>query len=218
MRNRILTIIAACALLIGGGAAVLSQSASAAPENPTLVGSRVVCGLYNGDWKVLDAPCSSHVDKTAPDKRGMWFIGPVPVPGAAGYADSIKAIVGSGGGVGPAGPVGPQGPKGDPGVSASKFIEFSLKLGATEVNTLKVTAPAKTYLIDGGIDALPASVTRTDSDTTWFSATVPPGDAVELGSTVAGEYDADPRSVTLKFANAANAERTVTVWLLVAQR
>lgn len=84
----VLAVLACAAVLV-----VRAGSASAAPEVPALTGSRVLCGLYDGSFRLLDAPCRAHKDPTAPDGRSTWFVGPIPVPGAAGYQESIDAMI-----------------------------------------------------------------------------------------------------------------------------
>ena len=202
MRKRfalvLVSLMALAAFAFGG-----AQLASAAPENPTLTGKRVWCGFYNGDTKALDAPCSSHADPTAPDKRSAWFVGPLPVPGAAGYADSIKAIVGSGGGVGP---VGPQGPKDEPGKDATagavKFIAAKVAVPAGKVITAEIVQPAMSAVVAPGSD--PQSGTD-------LVAVDPP--KIPLSATLVNA--ATSRTFTL---TGGKADHDVTIWLLVAQR
>jgi len=141
--RKILAALSAAAVLLVGGGVLLSSSANAAPEDASLVGKRVLCVTANGDFKALDAPCSAHLN--ADHKTPLWYAGPLPVPGAAGYADSVKAIVGAGGGVGPA---GPQGPKGEPGDSIAKVV--------TKTLVLNVNSPATQTLV---LTGLPASST-----------------------------------------------------------
>jgi hypothetical protein len=95
MRTRILAVASTIVAGIGIGAiaAVTAGSANAAPENPALTGKRVLCVTSTGDFKALDAPCAGHKDAAG---KPMWFAGPLPVPGAAGYAESIQSIAGTG--------------------------------------------------------------------------------------------------------------------------
>ena len=140
--RKILAALGAVAVLVGGGV-LLSNSANAAPENPALAGKRVLCVASDGSFRALNAPCSATLN--ADRKTPLWYAGPLPVPGAAGYADSVKAIVGAGGGVGPA---GPQGPKGEPGDSIAKVVAKTL--------VLNVNSPATQTLV---LTGLPASST-----------------------------------------------------------
>mgnify|MGYP007031425817 FL=1 len=174
LKNRFGAFVGATALAAGLVFAG-SQLASAAPENPALDGNRVLCVDTFGNQKVLPAPCAQHKD--AVDKP-MWFAGPVPVPGAAGYADSVKAIVGSGGGVGPTGPAGPQGPKGDPGVcpdgyavkdvtvanaAKTKADAEALKKAQADLTDAKAVLVAKEKAVEAADAAITAAQAAVDS-------------------------------------------------------
>lgn len=197
MRKILATLSAAAVLLVGGGF-LLSNTASAAPEDASLIGKRVLCVTSNGDFKALDAPCSAHLN--ADHKTPMWYAGPLPVPGAAGYADSVKAIVGSGGGVGPA---GPQGPKGEPGTSAVSFIAKKVTVPAHALGfEVTVVQPAMSAVVAPGSDPQPG----TDLVTVH-----PP--AIPLSATLVSS--ATSRVFKL---DGASVDREVTVWLFVAQR
>lgn len=126
MRNRILAILAACALLLGGGVAVFAQTSQAG------TGVAILCA-HDGDraLAVYDVTCPPG-----------WFKATLPA-GSVQQTYAVTAPVA--GPQGPVGAVGPQGPKGDPGSSAIVAVHK-----ATHLSNL---TPATSTVVLNGLPA-----------------------------------------------------------------
>ena len=128
MRNRILAVLAACALLLGGGAAVLSQTSQAG------TGKAILCAHVNDRaLAVFDGTCpAGYFPATLPTSGSFGVTAPIPGP------------------QGVAGPVGPQGPKGDAAIQAVHTSTHLTNL--TPANSTVVLAGLPPY--KAGVDLI----------------------------------------------------------------
>jgi hypothetical protein len=126
MRNRIFVVLAACAVLVGGSAVVLSQASQAG------TGTAVLCAR-TGDraLAVFDGTCPTGYFKATLPGGGSYGV-TAPIAGPQGVA-------------GPAGAAGPQGPKGDPGTTVLPAVHK-----VTHLNNL---TPANTTVTLTGVAA-----------------------------------------------------------------